>query len=127
MTERKRSISSYAREIRRLNAEIGRLPDRKRGKGKKQTRAWHRLVDRKTALLLEMWSSCPHPEAISGNFPLSPRKEDLMPLEICTSCGWDESAMFKGERLASSEKIPLDDAKFLVEFGKIIRRLGING
>lgn len=126
MPEKKRTVASCAREIRRLNAEIRKLPDRKRGKGKKQTRAWHRLVDRKTALLHEMWDSCPHPEAIAGNYPLSPRPEDLLPMEVCTSCGWDESPVFTGERLALSKKIPLDDAAFLKEFGKIIRRLGIN-
>lgn len=126
MPEKKRTVASYAREIRRLNAEIRRLPDRKRGKGKKMTRAWHRLVDRKAVLLHEIWDGCPHPEAISGNYPLSSRPGDLLPMEVCTSCGWDESPMFKGERLSRSKKIPLDDAAFLAAFGKIVRRLGID-
>ena|SRR3989344_292256 len=117
MTMPKKTTAKYIREIKRLNARFRKLK-------KRNGLTAHLIATRKDALMDEMQAECRwHPVSFQTRDPSSNELK-----RICRVCGlvrlYSKTDYF-GE-LSGGDAFVLEYDVYLVEQGKLLKRLGIN-
>jgi hypothetical protein len=121
-TPKVKSLAACVAAIKRLNARFRRLKKKDGPLALRLAQAKDRLIDAMAAL-------CAHPEVIGTNgtrsygamgVPVGPRR-------LCRRCGLCEvprEGAYQSLEGKRSRTLPFDD--YLVEQGKVLKRLGIN-
>lgn len=118
----KQTIAKYVREIKRLNARFRKLKKRDGGIKKRYVYIADQIATRKSALENAMQADCQHPKAFEEDAGIS---DVIGPRRICRVCGLTEWCS-NLKRLDSATTTILDNDTFLIEKGKLLKKLGFN-